>query len=63
MLERTTVNDRVCARKKLERLLEEGGESGKAEEMTRQDWEEIRAEALRVLRTRQSVGGLSDNTR
>lgn len=53
MIERTTPNDRACAEEKLKRLLAEGIESGKAEEMTEQDWEEIRAEALVVLRGRQ----------
>ena len=42
------------AREKLERLLMEGIQSGESTEMTRQDWKDIRTEALRQLQARRS---------
>ena len=40
------------AQDRLEALLMEGIQSGEATEMTRQDWSDIRAEALRQLEAR-----------
>jgi antitoxin ParD1/3/4 len=42
------------AQEKLEALLIEGIESGEATEMTRQDWSEIRREAVRQFEARKS---------
>ena len=42
------------AREKLEALLMEGIQSGEPAEMTRQDWNEIRAEAVKQFEARKS---------
>ena len=42
------------AQDRLEALLMEGIQSGEATEMTRQDWSDIRAEALRRLEARKA---------
>ena len=47
-------DERRKAREKLEALLLEGIQSGEPTEMTRQDWNEIRAEALKQFEARKS---------
>lgn len=42
------------ARERLEALLMEGLKSGEPTEMTRQDWNDIRAEALKTFEARQA---------
>ena len=47
-------DERRRAQEKLESLLMEGIQSGEPSEMTRQDWDDLRREAVERLQTRKS---------
>jgi antitoxin ParD1/3/4 len=47
-------DEKRAAQEKLEALLVEGIQSGEPTEMTRQDWDEIRAQALKQFESRRS---------
>lgn len=47
-------DEKRAAQEKLEALLVEGIQSGQPTEMTRQDWEDIRREALKQFESRKS---------
>jgi antitoxin ParD1/3/4 len=51
---RTRDDEKRKAREKLEALLMEGIQSGPPTEMTRQDWDDIRREALKQFEVRKS---------